>query len=45
MLLDKYVEDIAVDATMIQRSLGFEPSVDLNSGWRETMAVLRAEAA
>ena len=40
-LLNKYTEDVAVDATLIQRALGFAPAVDLESGWRETMAALR----
>jgi UDP-glucose 4-epimerase len=39
-LLDKYAEDVAVDGTLIQRTLGFAPSVDLESGWQETMATL-----
>lgn len=40
-LLDKYTEDVAVDGTLIQRTLGFAPAVDLVAGWRETMAALR----
>ena len=40
-LLEKYAEDVAVDATLIQRRLGFVPLVDLESGWQETMAALR----
>jgi len=40
-LLDKYTEDIAVDGTFIQRTLGFVPTIDLNEGWRETMAAFR----
>jgi UDP-glucose 4-epimerase len=36
-LLDKYTEDVAVDATLIQRTLGFAPKVDLHAGWHETM--------
>jgi UDP-glucose 4-epimerase len=39
-LLDKYTEDIAVDGTLIQRTLGFAPAIDLDAGWRETMAAL-----
>ncbi|MGI8785225.1 MAG: NAD-dependent epimerase/dehydratase family protein [Acidobacteriota bacterium] len=39
-LLKKYTEDIAVDGTLIQRALGFAPSVDLETGWQETMAAL-----
>jgi hypothetical protein len=44
-MLDKYTEDIAVDATLITRTLGFAPAVDLAAGWAETMAALRAEGA
>ena len=44
-LLEKYTEDIAVDATLIQRALGFTPSVDLESGWRETMLALQEAGA
>jgi nucleoside-diphosphate-sugar epimerase len=44
-LLEKYTEDIAVDATLIQRALGFSPAVDLERGWRETMAGLRDAGA
>lgn len=40
-MLDKYTEDIAVDATMIQRMLGLAPTVDLAAGWRETLSALR----
>ena len=45
MLLAKYTEDVAVDATLIQRVLGFAPCVDLDLGWRETMAGLRDASA
>jgi UDP-glucose 4-epimerase len=44
-LLEKYSEDIAVDATLIQRELGFAPEIDLDRGWRETMADLRDAGA
>ena len=40
-LLDKYIEDVAVDGTLIQRTLGFAPAIGLTEGWRETMAVLQ----
>jgi nucleoside-diphosphate-sugar epimerase len=40
-LLEKYTEDVAVDATLIQRKLGFAPLVDLEPGWQDTMAALR----
>jgi nucleoside-diphosphate-sugar epimerase len=44
-LLEKYTEDIAVDATLIGRILGFAPAVDLEAGWRETIASLRDTGA
>jgi nucleoside-diphosphate-sugar epimerase len=44
-LLEKYTEDVAVDATLIQRVLGFVPCVDLELGWRETMAGLQDAVA
>jgi nucleoside-diphosphate-sugar epimerase len=44
-LLEKVTEDIAVDGTLIQRALGFAPSVDLEPGWRETMTGLRETGA
>ncbi|HVQ41104.1 MAG TPA: NAD-dependent epimerase/dehydratase family protein, partial [Vicinamibacterales bacterium] len=39
--LAKYLEDVAIDATRIQRVLGFAPAIDLDSGWRDTMAAIR----
>jgi hypothetical protein len=44
-VLEKYTEDIAVDGTLIQRALGFAPSVRLDVGWSETMAGLRDAGA
>jgi UDP-glucose 4-epimerase len=44
-LLEKYTEDIAVNATLVERALGFSPAVDLEHGWRETMAGLREARA
>ena len=44
--LDKYLEDVAVDATLVQRDLGFVPEMTLDRGWRDAMtAVLRHPAA
>jgi nucleoside-diphosphate-sugar epimerase len=34
-LLDKYLEDAAVDATRIRQELGFRPQFDLIQGWRD----------
>jgi hypothetical protein len=39
--LDKYLEDVAIDATRIQDVLGFAPAIDLDTGWRETMSAIR----
>jgi UDP-glucose 4-epimerase len=36
-LLEKLLEDIAVDGSKIHRELGFTPQFDLQSGWRETV--------
>lgn len=44
-VLEKYTEDIAVDGSLIQRSLGFAPTVGLDLGWSETMAGLRDAGA
>jgi UDP-glucose 4-epimerase len=39
--LNKYLEDVAIDATRIQRVLGFIPAIDLDTGWQDTMAAVR----
>ena len=44
-LLDKYLEDVAVDGTKIMRELGFRPAYDLTAGWRETIRQMRQEGA
>ncbi len=44
--LSKYLEDVAVDGSLVQRELGFVPQVTLDRGWREVMqAVLQQRAA
>ena len=43
--IDKYVEDSAVDASRIQRELGFVPETDLVQGWRLTIATMREQGA
>ena len=43
--IDKYVEDSAVDASRIQRELGFVPETDLVQGWRLTVAGMREQGA
>lgn len=40
-LLDKFLEDIAVDGSKIQKELGFRPQFDLVRGWGEAAAGLR----
>lgn len=42
-MLEKYTQDVAVDGTRIQRELGFTPGVNLDEGWRRTVAGLRAD--
>jgi UDP-glucose 4-epimerase len=37
-LVDKFVEDVTVDGSALQRELGFRPSVDLHEGWRRAVA-------
>jgi UDP-glucose 4-epimerase len=44
-LLDKYTEDVAVEGTLIQRTLGFVPGITLAPGWHETMEALRDSGA
>jgi UDP-glucose 4-epimerase len=40
-LVDKYIEDIAVDGSLIQKEIGFAPQYDLMSGWEETIGEMR----
>jgi UDP-glucose 4-epimerase len=42
-MVDKYVEDAAVDGSRIQRELGFRPAVGLSEGWRRTVQSVRCE--
>lgn len=42
-ILDKYLEAVAVDASRIQRELGFRPAVGLVDGWRLTIDTMRQE--
>jgi UDP-glucose 4-epimerase len=39
--LAKYLEDAAVDASLIQRELGFRPTMTLVSGWTDTVMALQ----
>lgn len=40
-MLDKYLEEVAVDATRIEHELGFTPATSLVEGWRQTIAGMR----
>lgn len=39
-IIDKYVEDVAVDGRRIQQELGFVPAYDLVAGWKDMVAEL-----
>jgi UDP-glucose 4-epimerase len=41
VMIDKYLEDAAVDSSRVRRDLGFAPGVDLASGWRDAVEGLR----
>jgi nucleoside-diphosphate-sugar epimerase len=43
--IDKYIEDIAVDGSLIQKELGFVPQHDLKTGWAETIREMRETGA
>lgn len=40
-LLDKFLEDVAVDGTKIRSELGFVPQFDLERGWKEAIGSIR----
>ncbi|MFH1974995.1 MAG: NAD-dependent epimerase/dehydratase family protein [Pseudomonadota bacterium] len=40
-IIDKYIEDIAVNGSLIQKELGFVPQYDLKTGWEETIREMR----
>jgi nucleoside-diphosphate-sugar epimerase len=44
-MIDKYIEDIAVDGSLIQIELGFVPHHDLKTGWEETIREMRETGA
>lgn len=44
-MLDKYLEEVAVDGSRIQRELGFRPSTSLIDGWRVTVDEMRRSGA
>jgi len=39
--IDKYVEDIAVDSSLIQSELNFRPGYGLFEGWKETIELMK----
>ena len=39
--IDKFVEDVAIDGSLITREIGFHPDFDLERGWTETIAEMR----
>ncbi|MBU1182144.1 MAG: NAD-dependent epimerase/dehydratase family protein [Proteobacteria bacterium] len=41
-MIEKYIEDIAVDGRRIQKELDFVPRYDLKTGWEETIREMRA---
>jgi nucleoside-diphosphate-sugar epimerase len=44
-LLQKYLEDLAVDGGRFQRSTGFAPRIDLDSGWQATIRGMRDDGS
>lgn len=42
-MLEKYLEDVAVDARRIQNELGFRPAFDLRHGWALTIERMRRQ--
>jgi len=42
-LIDKLVENVAVDSSKVRTELGFEPRYDLRRGWQETCALLSGQ--
>jgi UDP-glucose 4-epimerase len=44
-LLDKYLEDVAVDGRTIMEELGFRPAYDLRAGWQDAVAGMRSAGA
>jgi len=44
-MIEKYIEDIAVDGSLIQKELGFVPQYDLQAGWEEAIREMREGGA
>lgn len=45
VMLEKYLEDVAVDGGRLRRELGYRPAYDLAAGWREAVAGMRSTGA
>ena len=44
-MIEKYIEDIAVNGSLMQKELGFVPQYDLQTGWEETVKEMREGGA
>jgi UDP-glucose 4-epimerase len=44
-MLDKYLEEVAVDASRIETELGFTPKIGLTDGWNLTVSEMRSSGA
>jgi UDP-glucose 4-epimerase len=44
-MLDKYLEEVAVDSTRIQSELGFRAETGLRHGWKATIAAMKRNGA
>ncbi|MGC9975265.1 MAG: NAD-dependent epimerase/dehydratase family protein [Syntrophales bacterium] len=44
-MIEKYIEDIAVNGSLIQKELEFVPQYDLQTGWKETVKEMREGGA
>jgi nucleoside-diphosphate-sugar epimerase len=45
VMIEKYLEDVVVDAKRIQTLLGFRPRYELITGWRETITRMKETGA
>ncbi len=44
-MLEKYLEDVAVDGSRMMRELGYCPAYDLQAGWRDAVAGMAVNGA
>src|SRR5206468_2275656 len=44
-LLEKYLDDLAVDGSLFQRRTGFVPMMDLHAGWEATIRGMRDDGS